>query len=184
MRQHLGGSQLLALQDVQLAESNVNAVDFPWLTTLTPFGACHYTENTIRHGSQWEHGSKCGNALMLCVLGPKGVQSLSWIQGHVFNGPQGKGRPPQLLIVCCCAANRHWLPLHHDEHPLECNVHNALAMHFAAASNSCTSIQMVVSGCGCMSHHSGHWSHADSRCQARCVQRVQKRCESLSTCQC
>lgn len=30
MRQHLGGSQLLALQDVQLAESDVNAVDFPW----------------------------------------------------------------------------------------------------------------------------------------------------------
>ncbi len=69
MRQHLGGSQLLALQDFQLADV---------------------------------HGS---HLLNFDNINP-GVQSLSWIEEHVSNGPQGKFRPAQLLIVCCCAAKK------------------------------------------------------------------------------
>ena len=80
------------------------------LTTWAPFGTCHYAEYRLQHGSKW----KCFDALH-----PMPRESSLWagLKGMYLMAHKWKDQPPQLLIVCCCAANRHWPPLHHDEHP-------------------------------------------------------------------
>ena len=119
MHQHLGGSQLLALQHVQLAD--VNAVVFPWqpfdvhrqhqprLVHVTILSTLSDMAQSGNMAQVWE----CSDAL---YTWSQGSPVFELDKGHVSNGPQGKARPPQLLIVCFCAANRHWLPVHHDEH--------------------------------------------------------------------